>query len=135
MTQTGRKETEFWQALQALVRSSEIHIDRPAGSRHPHFPDMIYPLDYGYLRATHSNDRDNLDLWIGTRTDRSLDGVLLTVDPGKRESEIKLLLGCTEGDQLVIENFFARHGMAAWTILRKESHEIDTGSLSGPGRG
>ena len=36
---------DFWKALDELVNSSEIVIDRPKGSAHPKFPDFIYPVD------------------------------------------------------------------------------------------
>lgn len=47
---------EFWQALENLVAASQTIIDRPQGSAHPRYPDMIYPLDYGYLHDTHGGD-------------------------------------------------------------------------------
>ena len=41
----------FWQALDRLFTSLPLRIDRPKGSSHPKFPEMIYPLDYGYLEG------------------------------------------------------------------------------------
>ena len=41
---------EFWNALDELVKNSEIIIDRPKGTAHPKFPDFIYKVDYGYLK-------------------------------------------------------------------------------------
>lgn len=118
--QLTQNQSVFWHALAQLVYSNQVKIDRPAGSSHPRYPDMIYPLDYGYLDATHTNDKDNLDVWLGSRPDRQLTGALLTVDLEKSEAEIKLLLGCTVEEVAIIENFTRTHGMAAWTILRKD---------------
>lgn len=42
-----RYDEDFWQALDELIRTSEIVIDRPRGSAHPRYPEMIYPVDYG----------------------------------------------------------------------------------------
>ena len=39
-----------------LVEKSKIVIDRPKGSAHPRFPDIIYQVDYGYLENTSSMD-------------------------------------------------------------------------------
>ncbi|WP_454053584.1 hypothetical protein [Clostridium sp. Marseille-Q7071] len=47
---------EFWIMLDGLVNSSKIVIDRPTGSRHPKYPDMLYEVDYGYLKNTKSMD-------------------------------------------------------------------------------
>ena len=53
---------DFWRALDALVAGSEIVIDRPRGSAHPRYPDVIYPLDYGYLAGTRAADGDGIDV-------------------------------------------------------------------------
>ncbi|MEO7002930.1 MAG: inorganic diphosphatase [Ktedonobacterales bacterium] len=87
----------FWQTFDALIASSEIVIDRPRGSTHPRYPEIIYPLDYGYLDGTRCGDGDGIDVWLGSRNsagERRLIGVIVTVDPVKRDSEIKLL-NCT----------------------------------------
>ena len=47
---------DFWKALDELVNTSEIVIDRPKGSTHPRFPNFIYRVDYGYLKNTASMD-------------------------------------------------------------------------------
>lgn len=132
MTQTGYPAA-FWEALEALIRSSGIQVDRPQGSAHPRFPEMRYPRDYGYLSGTRSNDRQGLDLWLGSDPEGRLEGVILTVDPGKRDAEIKLLLGCSQADLDAIQQFFDTNGMTAWVIRRKEIDETDSGSLPGPG--
>lgn len=89
---------EFWQMLDRLIAESEIVIDRPRGSRHPRYPDCVYPLDYGYLKNTASMDGDGIDVWRGT-SDGGLDAIIVTVDILKKDSEIKLLIGCTEEEK------------------------------------
>ena len=92
----------FWQALDRLISASEIVIDRPKGSAHPRFPSRIYPLDYGYLAGTASMDGDGIDLWRGSDPAQRLDTVVCTVDLMKRDSEIKLLIGCTEDEKAAV---------------------------------
>ena len=89
---------EFWQMLDQLIAESETVIDRPKGSRHPRYPDLVYPLDYGYLKNTTSMDGNGIDVWRGT-SDCGLDAILVTVDVFKKDSEIKLLIGCTEQEK------------------------------------
>ena len=43
---------DFWDAMDRLVSSSTITIDRPKGSGHPRYPGFVYGLDYGYLEGT-----------------------------------------------------------------------------------
>ena len=86
---------DFWQAIDRLVAEHDRVIDRPAGSAHPRYPDFIYPLDYGYLCDTSSSDGGGIDVWRGTM-DMGVVAVMTIVDLVKRDSEIKILLGCTE---------------------------------------
>ncbi len=88
----------FWNTLDELVSNSEIVIDRPKGSAHPRFPDFIYKVDYGYLKNTASMDGAGIDVWVGSG-DRKIDAVMCIVDLLKRDSEIKILIGCTEEEK------------------------------------
>ncbi len=89
---------EFWNALDELVNKSTIVIDRPKGSAHPKFPDFIYCVDYGYLNNTASMDGAGIDVWVGSDGKR-IDAVICIVDLLKRDSEIKILIGCTEEEK------------------------------------
>ena len=90
-------DKDFWDALDRLVDASETVIDRPKGSAHPRFPDFIYPVDYGYLKNTSSPDGAGIDVWVGSGEKR-VGAVVCTVDLVKRDSEIKILIGCTEAE-------------------------------------
>jgi len=93
------KPQHFWQALNKLISESNIVIDRPKGTPHPRYPNSITPLNYGYLQNTTSMDGGGIDLWQGTSPAQSLDAIICTVDLKKRDSEIKLLIGCTEEEK------------------------------------
>ena len=86
-------EQAFWNEMADLVVSRPIVIDRPRGTAHPRYPDLIYPLDYGYIEGTSAADGDGIDVWIGSQAEHSLKGILCTYDTFKRDAEIKLLLG------------------------------------------
>ena len=96
----GQNE-EFWNALDELVRRSEIVIDRPKGSAHPKYPSFIYRVDYGYLKDTSSMDGAGIDVWVGSG-EKKTDAVMCIVDLIKRDSEIKILIGCTEEEKAEI---------------------------------
>lgn len=89
---------DFWKALDELVYSSEIIIDRPKGSAHPKYQDFIYEVDYGYLNDTSSMDDAGIDVYVGTG-DKRVDAIICIVDLLKRDSEIKILIGCTEEEK------------------------------------
>ena len=109
---------EYWNALDQLIESSRIEIDRPAGSIHPRHADVIYPLDYGYLVETRAADGAGVDVWIGTAGHRRLVGLIMTVDASKRDVEQKLLLGCTNGECRTLEAFHTGGGQTGWLLTR-----------------
>ncbi|MEN6418675.1 MAG: inorganic pyrophosphatase [Clostridiaceae bacterium] len=92
----------FWSALDTLIQQSSIAIDRPKGTVHPRYPDFVYPVDYGYLENTSSMDGGGIDVWLGSEKGRQLDAVMCIVDLTKRDSEIKLLIGCTEQEKELV---------------------------------
>ena len=98
-------DTLFWQEITQLVARSLITIDRPKGFPHPRYPEVIYPLDYGYLENTTASDGGGIDVWIGSLGQQTLTGILCTFDTFKRDMEIKILLGCTNADLQVIQQF------------------------------
>ncbi len=97
--------SEFWSAIDRLISESKIVIDRPRHSAHPKYPHCIYPVDYGYLAGTASMDGDGIDLWLGSTGSTAADGLICTVDLLKRDSEIKLLIGCTAEEKKKILDF------------------------------
>lgn len=112
-------DAAFWDALDELARQSEMVVDRPRGTAHPRYPDFIYPVDYGYLKNTRSMDGGGIDVWRGTDPARGLDALMCTVDLTKRDSEIKLLFGCTEEEkQLVYRTHNASPHMKGILIRR-----------------
>ena len=40
------------------------HIDRPLGSTHPDYPDMIYPINYGYVDGVFAADGEEQDVYV-----------------------------------------------------------------------
>lgn len=111
-------DESFWQSLDTLVRTSKIIIDRPKGTAHPRYPDFIYPVDYGYLQGTLSMDGHGIDIWQGTSGTNEIDAMLCIVDLHKRDSEIKLLLSCTEREKQIIYEAQNDESMSAILLRR-----------------
>jgi len=97
------EQTEsFWAALDTLIAGSRLVIDRPKGTAHPRYPDFMYPVDYGYLENTSSMDGGGIDVWLGSDYKKRFDALMCIVDLAKRDSEIKLLIGCTEQEKELV---------------------------------
>ena len=92
---------DFWKALDELVNTSEIIIDRPKGTAHPKYQNFIYRVDYGYLKATSSMDGAGIDVWVGSG-EKKVDAIMCIVDLMKKDSEIKILIGCTEEEKAIV---------------------------------
>ena len=92
---------DFWVAIDTLVSESKIVIDRPKGNKHPKYPGFIYPVDYGYLENTSSMDGGGIDVWKGSDGE-TIDVIICIVDLMKRDSEIKILIGCNEDEKKLI---------------------------------
>lgn len=112
------RSQDFWQALSAWVASGPVEVDRPKGSTHLCYPTLRYPLDYGYLQGVRAGDGDHLDLWVGSRDDREIVGIVCTLDAVKRDAEIKVLLGCTEQEMQIILNIHNEDGQRAILVRR-----------------
>lgn len=112
------KDPRFWSTLDALVSTCEITVDRPAGSSHPRYPDLVYPLDYGYLPGTQASDGAEVDCWVGSMEGRAVTGIVVTVDLHKRDTEAKVLLGCTSAEMETVRAFLSGGPMAATLMPR-----------------
>lgn len=112
-------DTEFWNALDTLVSGSKIVIDRPKGTRHPKYPTLLYEVDYGYLQNTASMDGGGIDLWRGSASNPAVDAVICIVDLMKRDSEIKILIGCTEGEKQTILAFHNQSEYMKGILIRR----------------
>ncbi len=109
---------DFWIRLDNLIASNEIVIDRSKGSTHPNYPEIIYPIDYGYLKGTSSGDGNEIDVWRGSMEDKRLRAIVCTVDLVKRDTEVKLLIGCTEDEINIVNDFHNNNYMSGIIIKR-----------------
>ena len=47
-----------------LGKEVTVYIDRPLGSKHPKFPNIIYPVNYGYIREITALDNKYQDSYL-----------------------------------------------------------------------
>lgn len=50
--------------LSYLGRKVTVTVDRPLGSAHPDYPDMVYPVNYGYIKGCTAPDGEEQDAYI-----------------------------------------------------------------------
>lgn len=47
-----------------IGRTVTVTVDRPLGSRHPQYPDLVYPVNYGYIEGVMGGDGEWQDVYI-----------------------------------------------------------------------
>lgn len=65
------------------VLGKPVHcvMDRPLGSAHPRYPEMIYPVNYGYVPGVIAGDNEEQDVYVLGPTEplEVFDGVVIAV--------------------------------------------------------
>ena len=55
----GRRETPVHRGIHL-----EVCMDRPLGSRHPAHPNLVYPVNYGYVPGYFAGDGEEQDAYV-----------------------------------------------------------------------
>lgn len=78
---------------QYLGKTVTITVDRPIGSTHPHHPDIVYPVNYGYLAGVPGGDGEDQDVYLlGVQEPvESYAAKVIAVIHRKNDSEDKLV--------------------------------------------
>jgi inorganic pyrophosphatase len=79
---------------------------------------MVYPLDYGFVPGTRGGDGQELDIFVGTARERSVVGLVETVDLVKNDTEIKLLFQMTPSEIAIVHDFLNASGMRTHLVQR-----------------
>ncbi len=118
----------FWVYLDRLVAERKVVLDRPKGSTDPGDPGIVYPAAYGHLEGTSSMDGAGIDVWVGSAAAAALGasgppptvvGIVCTVDLRKRDSEVKILLGCSRPEvEAIMDLLNGTRSLRAWLVPR-----------------
>lgn len=114
-----RLKDDIWLFWERIVVEQGVVIDRPKGTTHPRFAEMIYPVDYGYLAETAGGDGAEIDVFVGS-AESGLVGLLVTHDAAKGDREVKLLWNLTENEIESVAAFLNCGTMTAELIRRSD---------------
>ncbi|MCF0105995.1 MAG: Inorganic pyrophosphatase [Holdemanella sp.] len=109
----------FWQKIDTLVLSSTYKVDRPAGTTHNKYTNLVYPVDYGYLQDTYGNDQMPIAMYVGSISTFTVDAIAISIDILKKDCEVKFLLGCTEEETLKILEFLNQTEFQKAILVRR----------------
>lgn len=111
----------FWQKLDTLYLSSKLVVDRPRNTCHYKYSNMIYPVDYGYLCDTTGSDQAPIDVFKGSEKSNLVQAVVVSADILKKDCEVKLLIGCSEEEELEILEFLNQTEFQKAVLIRRGS--------------
>ena len=109
----------FWQKVDALLLSSTLVIDRPKGTRHQKYFNLVYPVDYGYLEDSMNTESTPIEVYRGTEPTHSVDALVITVDILKKDCIAKLLWGCTPKETNAILEFLNQTEFQKAVLVRR----------------
>jgi inorganic pyrophosphatase len=114
-----------WDTWEGIIRLKGITIERPSRSAHPAYPDIIYPIDYGFVNETMSVDGEEQDIFIGT-AENGLVGAIFTTDHRKGDRECKMIFNCSPVEIYLINGFvnFAPDLMSGRLLLRSNMRSM-----------
>lgn len=72
----------------------KVYVDRPIGSHHPKHNDIIYPINYGYIKEIIADDKEYQDVYI-LGEDKALDcveGKIYAIIERENDNEDKLIV-------------------------------------------
>ena len=110
----------FWQKVDTIFVSSNHIFTRQKGESHPNYPNLIYPTTYGYLEDT-SISENEICFFKGSIDTNSVDAIVVCMDILKKDLECKLLVGCTNEEELQILHYLNQTDFQKSVILRRGS--------------
>lgn len=114
-----------WQEWERCIRRNGYTLDRPYRSIHPLYPEIIYPIDYGFINGTTSTDGAEIDLFVGS-VESGLVGMMITHDHRKGDRECKLIYNGTPEEIYLVHGFinFDPRLMNGLLFLRRPMREL-----------
>lgn len=109
----------FWQKLDSIYFASSIVITQAQGSTHPTFKNLVYPVDYGYLNETLSQDELGIAIYKGKGSAYLVEAILVAADILKKDIEVKLLVGCSQEEVERILRFVNQTEYQKTIIVRR----------------
>lgn len=118
----------FWQKLDTIFLSSKLEIDRPKNASHYKYSNLIYPVDYGYLKDTTGSDMEPIDVFRGSLASSQVQAALMSADILKKDCEVKLIVGCTDEEMYEILVFLNQTDFQKALLVKRNSEVPEWGS-------
>ena len=106
-----------------LGQTFTITIDRPLCSSHPRYPDVVYPVNYGYIPNMIAPDGEEQDVYLlgVDRPVKTYTGVIIAILKRADDVEDKLVMapaGMAFSDHEILELTYFQEQYFQTTIQR-----------------
>ena len=107
-----------------LGKTVRILIDRPIGSTHPKYKDMIYPINYGFIPNVWSEDGEELDVYLlgVNKPQKEFTGKIIGIVYRKDDVEDKLVMA-PEGIR------FTQNEIAEQVYFQERYYEVEVDAI------
>ena len=109
----------FWQKLDTMIFTLDYRQIRAVGDVHPEYPNLIYPLEYGYLDDPDRDGHVVAKVFKGSLDTRKSDEIIVCVDILKKNFDIKILMGCTPEEQTKVLEFLNQTAFQKTVLIRR----------------
>lgn len=118
----------FWQKLDTIYLSSKLEVDRPKDSVHYKYSNLVYPVDYGYLKDTTGTDMEPVDVFKGSLHSSQIQAAVVTADILKKDCEVKLVVGCDDDEIYDIMAFLNQTEFQKAVLIQRGDEVPEWGS-------
>ena len=118
----------FWQKVDTLYLSSDIVITQEKNSIDAKYPDVQYPLDYGYLKTLSEESDDLIPCFVG-KGKKEVVAIILSANILKKNLESIVLIGTDENEEEEALRFLNQTEYQKSVILHR-GHDIPGWALS-----
>lgn len=115
----------FWQKLDTLLFTLDYKKIREVGDVHPDYVNLVYPIEYGYLVDPDNQDKVVAKAFRGTADHKRSDQVILCADILQKDMDVKILMGCTEEEQVTVLEFLNQTAFQKTVLIRRGDETPD----------
>ncbi len=119
----------FWQKIDTLFLSGDLVIERPKGSSHPLYANMVYPVDYGYLKGLTAADFERVDVFCGSGSRSEVSGIVVCADILKKDLAVKFIVGCSADEENEVLEMLNQTDFQKCVVMHR-GHDIPSWAVS-----
>lgn len=100
------EDINFWSMLEGMVERNGFVINNLRNSKHPEYINIQFPVAHGYIGGTHIDKYHCLNIFVGTKDDEKINGVICVIDTLQGEVSMKVIYNCTDEEVKNVCNLF-----------------------------